>query len=412
MSRRLERLPIVGEKLGALKDFIKEEIKGGLKYLSDPEKLTNLKQYIQNANRGSKLTTATRRMTPEQLGFDLFSGPLPLPLDKGKLDVPVGSVPLTEMGTVISPIKRVKEEPFDFDKARAQNARFIPLEGDRTDLGVLRKVNETMLKNPVLLEAGYKYATNPLNYDALRMWASDIGKLSAIKNKAIKSSEDGKFPVYGVFSNMGGESGNYSDMIVNTFFELLPSSNIKKKDFKALDKFLKSDKQIGKKWPGVENEEEARIFLANNGGARIKFAQAVEKAEFRNAGFPDIASIRAATNVDDMLGLGTGDASGRMIAEIDLDAPISDESGHGTYKYALKRKEGTPVYRAANERGVFVDIPRFMLFDDFLKMRREIDAPVGSDNRALSMRLPQQIGASDELLRYLSAQKRGYPYNN
>ena len=85
---------------------------------------------------------------------------------------------------------------------------------------------------------------------------------------------------------------------------------------------------------------------------------------------------------------------------------------HGTYKYALKRKEGTPVYRAANERGVFVDIPRFMLFDDFLKMRRKTDALVGSDNRALSLSLPQQIGASDELLRHLSAQKRGYPYNN
>ena len=46
MSRKLEKLPIVGEKLGALKNFIKEEIEGGLKYLSDPEKLANLKQYI------------------------------------------------------------------------------------------------------------------------------------------------------------------------------------------------------------------------------------------------------------------------------------------------------------------------------------------------------------------------------
>jgi len=113
-----------------------------------------------------------------------------------------------------------------------------------------------------------------------------------------------------------------------------------------------------------------------------------------------------------MFGKGTGDATGRMIAELDLEKPISNVSNHSTYKYSLPRKEGTPIYRAANERGVFVDIPRSMLFDDFVKARREADLPIGSDNRSMSMQLGTQSGASDELLRYLSAQRRGYPFNN
>ena len=46
MTRKLEKLPIVGEKLGALKNFIKEEIEGGFDYLSNPETLTNLKKYM------------------------------------------------------------------------------------------------------------------------------------------------------------------------------------------------------------------------------------------------------------------------------------------------------------------------------------------------------------------------------
>jgi hypothetical protein len=53
-----------------------------------------------------------------------------------------------------------------------------------------------------------------------------------------------------------------------------------------------------------------------------------------------------------------------------------------------------------------------MLFDDFIKARREGGFPEGSDNRSMSMQLGTQSGASDELLRYLSAQRRGYPFNN
>ena len=385
-------------------------VQGGLAALKEIGALSKLKTYIDNLNRGSKLTTSNIKVTPEDMKY--LNYPADQLSNTGKFSFNVGSVPITKMGSVIEPGALVKQEPFDFDRFTRNKDKAILLEGDQADLGRLLAVNSQELTTPVQLEAGYKYALDPENYLNNRAWASDIGKLSAIRNKAIKASEDGKRKVYGVYSNMAAESGNYANMVSNTALSMLDTTKIKKKDISEFNKLMKE--RTNKDFPGVEDVDGTREFLNADGAGkyRIIFNKTMESSKFQKAGFPDIASARAATNVDSMFGKGTGDATGRMIAELDLEKPISNVSNHSTYKYSLPRKEGTPIYRAANERGVFVDIPRSMLFDDFVKARREADLPIGSDNRSMSMQLGTQSGASDELLRYLSAQRRGYPFNN
>ena len=110
--------------------------------------------------------------------------------------------------------------------------------------------------------------------------------------------------------------------------------------------------------------EKARAYLTapSRGEARKAFSEEMAKPRSMKLGFPDQASVRAAVSVPDMLGMGSGDASGRMIAQIDYNAPINPISNHSTYPAGLQRVEGTPVYRMADSRGVFGDIPASLNF--------------------------------------------------
>jgi hypothetical protein len=141
----------------------------------------------------------------------------------------------------------------------------------------------------------------------------------------------------------------------------------------------------------------------------------MEDAKWNRKGFPDVLSARAATSVQDMFGMGTGDATGRMIGQIDYNAPTSKITQHGTYPVSIPRVAGTPLYRTASESGAFMDIPRDLLLPDYLAKRRAAGSPEVSDTRAITMSVPSQdVNAKfvDDIMMELRAKEnRGYPYN-
>ena len=163
--------------------------------------------------------------------------------------------------------------------------------------------------------------------------------------------------------------------------------------------------------------DELRTFLnrPEGGDDRKIFVKTIEDAKWNSQGFPDVVSARAATSVQDMFGMGTGDATGRVIGQIDYNAPTTNVTEHATYPVSIPRVAGTPLYRTANESGAFVDIPRDLLLPDYLEARRLAGKPEVSDTRAITMSVPPQDltpKVIDNMMMEMRAREnRGFPYN-
>ena len=391
----------------------------GLRYLDNSfGALKNLlNRYYSNMARGSKLTTRGKVQDT----------------DLGRMKVNVGRVPLEETGrTIVSPKNVVEPLPLDLEKLLEEDAVVIPTMWDRSDLGVLKRVNEEDLAFDVPLEAGYKYPTTLENFEANRYGASNKSPVTTVMNAAREASgqvvdkrtgeiiREGR-PVYGVYTNMGAESNDYSTMVSDTLLAMMPSSKMTKKSIKEFDELM--SKEI-EDWPGLKNIqdnpsriEEVRAFLnrPEGGNDRKIFVKTMETAKWNDQGFPDVVSARAATSVQDMFGMGTGDATGRIIGQIDYNALPTNVTQHSTYPTSIPRVAGTPLYRTADESGAFVDIPRDLLLPDYLKTRRLDDSPQVSDTRAITMSVPSQDVTpkfvDDILMEIRERTRRGYPYN-
>ena len=391
----------------------------GLRYLDNSfGALKNLlNRYYSNMARGSKLTTRGKVQDT----------------DLGRMKVNVGRVPLEETGrTIVSPKNVVEPLPLDLEKLLEEDAVVIPTMWDRSDLGVLKRVNEEDLAFDVPLEAGYKYPTTLENFESNRYGASNKSPVTTVMNAAREASgqvvdkrtgeiiREGR-PVYGVYTNMGAESNDYSTMVSDTLLAMMPSSKMTKKSIKEFDELM--SKEI-EDWPGLKNIqdnpsriEEVRAFLnrPEGGNDRKIFVKTMETAKWNDKGFPDVVSARAATSVQDMFGMGTGDATGRIIGQIDYNALPTNVTQHSTYPTSIPRVAGTPLYRTADESGAFVDIPRDLLLPDYLKTRRLDDSPQVSDTRAITMSVPSQDVTpkfvDDILMEIRERTRRGYPYN-
>ncbi len=398
-----------------------EAVEQGLRYTeSDGALGAMMNKYYSNMNRGSKLTRQGQ----------MQETPL------GKIKVNVGRVPLQETGrTIIPPSATTDTQPLtmqQFEQMRANNSEFIPMVWDRSDLGVLKGVNNEPLAFDVPLQAGSQYPTTSSNFEADRLGASHQSVVTKFMNAAKRASgqkvnkktgeiiEEGK-PVYGFFSNMGGESNDFSTMVSDTLLGMMPSSKMTKKSIKEFDETMSN---LIKDWPGMDNiqddiskMEEVRSFLnsPSGGEARKTFVKTMENAKWNNQGFPDVASARAATSVQDMFGMGTGDASGRVIGQIDYNAPTTNITEHGSYPVSIPRVPNTPLYRLADESGAFADIGRDFLLPDYTAARRAAGNPQVSDTRAITMSTPSQPVTAkyiDDIFMELRSQKnRGFPYN-
>tara|TARA_R110002012_G_scaffold317806_1_gene534913 strand:+ start:83 stop:1366 length:1284 start_codon:yes stop_codon:yes gene_type:complete len=416
----------LGSKVGLdVEDFIGtgikkigEQVDEGLRYIEDQGALGSLlNRYYSNMNRGSKLTTREQMQNT----------------DLGRIKVNVGKVPLEETGrTIIKPDDVVDVEPFPLERFFDEDVAVIPTMWDRSDLGVLTRVNDENLAFPVPLDAGYQYPMTRSNFDANRFGASNKSPVTTVMNAAKRASgqkidkktgeitKEGK-PVFGVYTNMGGESNDYSTMVSDTIIAMMPNAKITNKSVKEFDDLMKDRIE---NWPGLngvqdnpEKMKKLRNFLnrPEGGNDRKLFVKTMETGKWNSQGFPDVTSARAATSVQDMFGMGTGDATGRIIGQIDYNAPTTRVTDHNTYPVSIPRVPNTPLYRTSTKGGAFVDIPRDLLLPDYLKIRRKEGKPEVSDTRAITMSVPKQDltpkTIDDIMMEIRRMENRGYPYN-
>lgn len=275
--------------------------------------------------------------------------------------------PLSEMTAVQEPIKDLQPHRF-FSPEQLQGGRLIPLIGDRTAAGrQLTSINDRPLANPVMLEGGPDFMrTHAAEQAAWASGKSPIGRLARVTREQAANGDD----VYGVYSAMGHTGGDFSTMMSDALLAQLPASRILKKDVKALDKEIRA---LRPEWPGLLDER-APAALAESGPLRLALVNRIAQDKYRQAGFPDVPSTRAAILEPDLLDAPLW-SSGFSVARMDPTGRVipNPRTPHKTYDTQLG---GEYI------GGIEQPIPRDVMFPDFFKERRTRGAPASGDNYA------------------------------
>jgi len=318
-----------------------------------------------------------------ELGYwhDIGAGKkLPIPVSEMKMDLqPIANLPPK---IIASPEKM-------------QGGAIVPFVGDRSAAGQnLLGIGDVKFQTPVPLEGGYDFMR--MQSPTGSIWASEKGAAQSLQNAIDEAARVGKGDVFGVYSAMGPESMNFNTMMSDALLEQMKAGKIFKKDIASFDKAVK---ELRPEWKGVMHPD-SRAQLESNGALRHAFVDRMQLDKFQNRGFPNIAYTRYA--ITDPLLLNEpmysgGLAIGKMKPGDGLITnPVSP---HKTYDTQLAGE-----YFGGLEQS----LPKEILFPDWYKMRREINAPVSGDVRSFQLSKPIQPTNQewlDNLMNYVRTQK-------
>jgi hypothetical protein len=176
-----------------------------------------------------------------------------------------------------------------------------------------------------------------------------------------KAAEKG--PLVGAFQPMGPQSVSSSHNMVDALLAQIKSHNIDPKVAKEFDDALRrgdhapsNKKRAGfakamENWPGILNSKEASEFMRPENGFsgthRAGFANLMDTAKWRNAGFPQVGVTRAAITEPELLGANNA-MVGRRLVNLDPDqlmknALTGNLGPHSTYKADTKGSYYTDV---------------------------------------------------------------------
>tara|TARA_R110000787_G_C13346434_1_gene438712 strand:- start:76 stop:1119 length:1044 start_codon:yes stop_codon:yes gene_type:complete len=315
----------------------------------------------------------------------------------GRYKVPMLATPIEEMGATHMIDKKLITPPVvNFLKLFKDKAKLVNLPGDRSlGFGSLLEVNEVPLSRRTNQQGGFEFMLNPDNVKANKIWASNPKVLEIIRKYAEQASGQVKNPktgeilepgvdVYGVYQNMGGSSNDYSTQVSDTILALMDGFKVSKNSKKILDEEMAT---MISDWPGI-NSPKIRSYLNKKaiynadgkklkdggGEARKTLAYVLDKAKYRDLGFPDVPSIRSATSHMDFFGTGSGDQAGKVMARIDVNRKpelITDKT-HETYESALFGDEVSQFKKPIKASDIYTD---------GLKIRRNEGFPIGGDRR-------------------------------
>lgn len=279
------------------------------------------------------------------------------------------------------------------------DAYLLNLVGDRTNVGELTRIGGRDLDQPIPLDGGMGY----MRGQDTGAWASDERVISALAKKT--RSAEGK-PVFGTYMAMSGTGSDFANMTREVAMRDFDPSDLLKKDIKDFDKRFKAAKayepRLRADFPGISSPK-LDEWLDKSGTRRAAFFDFMDKAEWRNKGFPNVTEARFAIQDPKLRDLPAGveQYGGQSIARIDEAGMTRPTSGllmpHGTY--------GTDL--AGDYVGGFsTAVPRSILFPEFYSQRRAMGVAPAGDNRAFQMKTvlqPTNQEWLDGVMSYLNA---------
>ena len=260
----------------------------------------------------------------------------------------------------------------------------VPAVGDRTAAGsLLTHIGDTKLANPVQLEGGADFMRTHAPYGSA--WAADKGAASGLASQ-IRDAAQGGRDVYMPHVSMGHTSGDFSTMMANSLLEQIANSKITKK---AVNEFDRNVKAIRPEFKGLAHPE-TRDMLNDNGALRHAFVAEMGLKQHSNAGFPDLATTRAAISEPGLMDAPLH-SSGFTIAKMNpAGSIITDPASpaHTSYNTQL----------AGNYVGGFAaQPPRSVMYPSFYNERRAAGKPESSDPRSFQLGHPGQVANQEWL---------------
>jgi hypothetical protein len=270
----------------------------------------------------------------------------------------------------------------------------VPAYGDRTRAGgLLTSIMGEDLPVPVELQGGADFMRSPGG-----IWASEPDAMST-KARAIARIADatGEEPIM-AYTAMGAQSGDFSRMMSDAIMgQIRPSmSNIlDPRIVERYDAYVRNN--VDENWPGILSPDASNYVAGMTGSNRRLLWQEMDRAAYRNAGFPDVGATRLAITdprLIDAQPFDTGLTMGLLNRGFDVEPTPGDV--HSTYGSQIHGE-----YLGGFEQ----PIPGHLVWRDFFNARREAGAPTSSDQRAFMMTpsINQRIDAQsvDEIMAYL-----------
>jgi hypothetical protein len=226
--------------------------------------------------------------------------------------------------------------PFAGDRAAA-NADILGIGGQHFDM-------------PTWLQGGRDYPLENAGKGAA--WASEKSAVSRLLGRA----KEADAPVYGVYSAMGERSIDFSHHVSDTLVSMAQHSPITDVGLKKFDSVMR---EADPNWPGLLSHRAQDYLASAPGGLRVKLAKEMDKAEYRDAGFPRVDQARFAATDPELIGAPTG-ASGGSVSRLTGDLANTD-ARHRTYRSVM----------GGDYQGQFGNVPVEVMFPDLVKAHLE-----------------------------------------
>lgn len=251
----------------------------------------------------------------------------------------------------------------DIEQLQRENARLVPLVGDRTPADTLLLGHKGVdLSGHVNQQGGANYTRSEFAQgEDPSGWRSRQVAAGTMQKNVHKLNEDGR-PVYGAHVAMGHKSGDSSHMLLHSVIKQVPNLPIKSASVKAFDEEMRNKfpatTQYPMEWPGIMNTQDVHDFFyrqpkvirGKNGkldtlihqprpGKHVtNFVQNIDSVRWQNAGFPDIASARFANTEPELFAepqLATGFSLTKLDPSTKRLQPNTEDMQHGTYTHGM-----------------------------------------------------------------------------
>lgn len=327
--------------------------------------------------------------TPASWRDPKFEKPQWHPISSTSMTTPASDIRVaTEDLGVLSPSRNISIEDL-------QGRVLTPALGDRTIAGVnITGYDDIAFGSPVRSQGGRDF----MREEGTGLWASEYTPMSR-KAKAVQGLLDrGEDPAL-VYTAMGAQAGDFSTIMMDAVMNQFDATKISADAAKKFDDRMAKLKIKG--WPGTKSGKVGEALAEMPGSSRWAVWQEMDKASYRDAGFPDIGKTRVSITDPELLdvdpfaaGLNIGRPQGLLTNE--LFTP------HPSYEYQI----------GGNYEGGIGNMPGQLIWRDFFEGRRASGAAPAGDQRAFMMQSPsmtQRVDQQmiDEVSEYLRRLEQG-----
>ena len=327
--------------------------------------------------------------TPASWRDPKYSKPQWHPISDTSMAIPANEVrPIVEQLGVLEPERAMRIEDL-------AGRVLTPAFGDRTIAGVnIRGFDDVNFDAPIRSQGGRDF----MRETGTGLWASELTPMSR-KAKAVRGLLDAGEEVSMPYTAMGAQSGDFSTIMRDTALASFDPTKITDDAAKKFD-----DRMVAlgiKGWPGTKSGKVQEALNNMPGSTRWAVWQEMDKAGYRDAGFPDIGRTRVAITDPELLNVDPF-TTGLSVGRPNTVLTNQDFTPHPSYEWQL----------GGQYEGSLGNLPGQLIWRDFFEKRRSAGAAPAGDQRAFMMGSPEMTQRVDqqmidEVNEWLERQARG-----